>query len=273
MVDLHCHILSGIDLDDGAQDMKTSMDMLRTAAASGVDTIVATPHFHPDYNAPAHFASQRQSRLLRLREAGGKELPNCPRLLGGAEVELTPGLPDLDGLELLCMEGTSCLLVELPKTAFPLWVMDTLYRLQSQRGITPILAHPERHYIIQSDPQLLYKIVQAGTLAQLDAPSLYPGRQGYDFAKKLISHNVAHFISSDGHNDTTRKMDMTPYLPYYASPDGENPAQQLLRNGDLLIEQRFFQPDAEPIPFKREKEPGKSTVWNRLKSIIKKDRP
>ena len=202
MFDIHTHILPGID--DGAKDMDTSLAMLAMAADSGTKNIVLTPHFIegewlPDWDRIV-------SGCQRLQAAARER--NLPlNLYPGAEIAIHyDNLERLKGPGPYCINGGCYALVELPATHIPHYIDEFLFVLQA-RGITPIIAHAERHPEIARKPDVLLAWIRKGALVQMNAPSLI-GRMG-DKAKAaaelLLANNLVHVIGSDGHGVNFRR--------------------------------------------------------------------
>ena len=152
MIDLHCHILPGVD--DGSADEEESCAMARLAVESGVTDIAATPHC----NAPDPFYNYADSalhaRFARLRQRLERE--QIPlRIHEGMEVFTTPELPRLlDEGRLLTLGGTRYLLIEFAFGESE-WFFDEMLAAVRARGLTPVLAHPERYTCVQDEPRLL----------------------------------------------------------------------------------------------------------------------
>lgn len=199
MVDLHSHILPG--LDDGAVDLEASMAFARAAAADGTETIVATPHVSLSYDTPpAAIHDGVESLRAALREAG-VEL----ELAAGAEVAASR-LSELDDetLHSLCIGQGPYLLVESPYSAAPFFD-EQVFGLQT-RGFRPLLAHPERCPLFQRDRARLERLVAQGVLCSVTAGSVSGrfGRAVRRFTHDLLRAQLVHDISSDGH-DTGRR--------------------------------------------------------------------
>lgn len=205
MYDLHAHIIPAID--DGAKDLDTSLDMLKMAQEHGTVGIVATPHAIEGEWLPAwEKITTACAELQQQAVAANINISLYP----GAEVAM-----HLDILELVkepgpyCLNGGRYMLVELPATHIPQFADDFFFTLQA-RGITPILAHPERHPQIARDPAILLEWIYRGVLIQLNGPSLI-GRMGpkaMATAELLLVNDMVHAIGSDAHSARTR----TPQL-------------------------------------------------------------
>lgn len=149
MIDLHTHILPG--MDDGAPDVQISLELLQQQLAQGVDTVALTPHFYRTKEHISEFLQRRTNAMAELTSAT-KGRP-CPHLVLGAEVAWMPGMADWPELEELCYTGTKNLLVELPFIPWQDELFRQLYSLEGRRGITPVLAHVERYADSQSKKQ------------------------------------------------------------------------------------------------------------------------
>ena len=175
LVDLHCHILPGID--DGAKNLDVSMSLIQKEMEDGVVGIVFTPHFHYERITLDAFVQQRKmayrSVVAQLAE---RKLPLAVKL--GAEVYFTTALASLD----------------LSKLAFAV----------QNRGYTPILAHVERYPYVTEDPTLLYRWVSSGALAQINASGLVRSGHTAKWLHKLLDWNLVHLMCSDCHSVTTR---------------------------------------------------------------------
>lgn len=196
MIDLHTHILPGVD--DGAPDMETSLAMARAAHDAGVGTLVATPHVNSRYEQTSASIARRVGELnLALARAG---VPVA--VVTGAEVSLSSvSALDLDELAALCVGNSDCLLVESPYRTDADYIEDVLFDIQL-KGLRPMLAHPERAPVFQRDVERLARIVDRGVLCSITAGSL-AGRFGgtvYRFALQLVERGLVHNIASDMHD-------------------------------------------------------------------------
>lgn len=200
MIDLHCHVLPGID--DGPATIEGSLALARAAAAGGTRTLVATPHVSSRYDNDA-------ASIAALTGEVGAELRDF-----GIDVELRPGaeiaiskLAELDPAELaaLGLGGGPYLLLEPPFTAVATGVGE-LVREVLRRGHRVVLAHPERSPGFHRDPALLAELVLEGVLTSVTASSLV-GRFGRDvqrFALAMIERGLAHNVTSDAHDHLKR---------------------------------------------------------------------
>lgn len=207
MIDIHCHILPGID--DGAKDPAMSEVMLAAQADSGVHRLFLTPHFYPEEMPLDEFLAARDSAWGQLAP---RLRPEDPQLRLGAEVRYCRQLLELD-LRKVTLGDSDYLLLELPGRYYPSFAVQILEELQSQ-GIIPILAHVERCAYFREDPRLLKRLIDAGALAQVSASALFD-RKDKNFACACLEHGLAHMAASDAHNLTGRRpcMDALNRLP------------------------------------------------------------
>ena len=196
MLDLHCHILPGID--DGPSTMEQAVGMAIAARQDGTRTIVATPHSR-DVNERASIACVRAVARRLNAELRARSVPL--HVLLGMENHLALDTPEqVDAGAGLPIEGTRCILIELPFELYPYYTGDTLRNLRL-RGLLPIVVHPERNRAVQRNPQLIAGLVQDGARSQITAGSL-TGDMGLDAqrsAEELLRLGLAHVIASDGH--------------------------------------------------------------------------
>lgn len=202
MIDLHTHILPG--LDDGPKDLEEALAMASLAAAGGIAAVVATPHVMPGvYDnsketilaALGGFKEQLYSRGIDLK------------VYPGAEYIIDPQLPLWlkQGQALTLNDGGRYLLVEFPQTGIPIFADQIIFEVQLL-GVTPIIAHPERNAVFLKDPDRLQRFIERGCLCQGTGGSL-TGRFGarvQQVAAQYLTGGCYHFISSDAH-DTVRR--------------------------------------------------------------------
>ncbi len=208
MVDIHCHVLPG--LDDGSPDTATSVAMARLAVAAGITAMIGTPHWIEDEHETDPVAVRQTARDLQV-ELNSRAIPLT--VLPGNEAFICPDLPDRlkKGDVLTLADKGTHLLVELPYEDLPTYVDDVIFRLQLQ-GITPVFAHVERYAYIRSDWRVLDRWVQRGCLAQVNASTL-SGRRKDDFAQDLMDRGLVACTATDAH-DTTRRAPVALQRPF-----------------------------------------------------------
>lgn len=195
MIDLHCHLLPGID--DGPPDMATALEMARAHVAAGVGTVVCTPHVTHDLpNDAARIAAAVETTRAALADA---RVPL--EILPGAEIAITKAADlDDDALRALALGGGPWLLVEAPLRLTP--GVDLVVQSLLLRGHRVVVAHPERSPFFQRDADALRRLVAGGALVQLTTGSL-TGQFGTTvrrFADALLREGLVHNIASDAHD-------------------------------------------------------------------------
>jgi protein-tyrosine phosphatase len=196
MIDLHCHVLPGID--DGPPTIEDSLELARAAAAGGIRTIVATPHVSWQYRNGAQAIAVLVETLNSRLQSEAIELDIRP----GAEIAISSAVEmTTQELTALRLGGGPWLLIECPLTPVASGFDAILMSLQND-GHRILLAHPERCPAFRSNPDLLRSLVQAGLMTSITA-SAFSGRFGREvrrFAFKLIADELVHNVASDAHN-------------------------------------------------------------------------
>jgi protein-tyrosine phosphatase len=202
LIDLHCHILPGID--DGPATQDDSLAMAKRAFEDGIHTIVATPHaLNGIYLNPAKKIISRVKALQKILSNNHIQIELC----AASDVHLCPHMLELvdSGDALTINNAKKYILLELPSQAIPKGVRDEIFKLKLN-GITPIITHPERNAIIQHDLDILYALVSMGALSQITAMSL-TGDFGL-FVKRaaetMLQKRLVHIIASDAHSIDNR---------------------------------------------------------------------
>lgn len=250
MIDLHCHILPGID--DGAKNMEDSIAMARSAVAEGITHILATPHHK------AHGWNNEKAAIVQLvdqvQAAIDKEgIPLT--IFPGQEVRLYGELiEDIEAGKIQFIdEANQYLLIEFPSSEIPTYTAQLFYRLQHQ-GVTPIIVHPERNQGVLKDPKQLKELIDKGALAQLTAGS-YIGAFGKEVAKlsrDLIEADLIHYIASDAHNLTSRPYHLKEAYAQLEKAYGSNLVKRFQQmTKDLVNGDPVFPPETKEIKKKR----------------------
>jgi len=225
MIDIHCHILPGVD--DGAPDMETSIAMARIAAKDGIHTIIATPHL-----ASATFSKEK---LLEAVAQLNTTLlhQNIPlTVLFGAEVQAHIALSIADRF---CLAGSSFLLVEFPHSYLPIDATELISAL-TKRSITPIIAHPERNIQIGREPWRLNTLLGIGAKIQITAESI-TGKMGMaakNCAEYLLQNGHVHYLATDSHAPGFREPILSKAVKQAARIIGDEQAKKLVMAAGIL---------------------------------------
>jgi protein-tyrosine phosphatase len=225
VIDIHCHLLP--EVDDGPRSWDAAVEMCRMAAADGITHSVATPHANDRYVYDRAYLSglldQLREKLRKeLGEGSQAELPeeSQEKLRGeprrAAPLQLTLGCDfhlSFENLERVLEQPhaytigeTNYLLIELSNFSVPTRLEDCLFRL-GDRGLIPILTHPERNPILQQTPQRILEWAEQGCLIQVTASALTGlwGERPELIARWLLDRSAVHILASDAH-DTKRRV-------------------------------------------------------------------
>lgn len=199
IVDIHNHVL--FDIDDGATVVETAHSMVATAAEQGTQLLVCTPHFDREYK---QIRQDCEERLAVLQA----QAPEGIQLVLGLEVYLQANLAELyDQKRIWTLNNSHYLLVELPMREYPEYT-EKVFNELIQRGIVPIVAHPERNQQLRENPQLAKTLAELGCQFQLNLSSLL-GRHGKAVqaaAQAFLANGLYCCVGSDAHNESTRPM-------------------------------------------------------------------
>ena len=227
MVDLHCHILPG--LDDGAKTIEDSLAMAEDAISDGITHVVATPHANSTY--PFEF-----SRVRAAQKELSAKLEGRLTLATGCDFHLSP--ENLSAIRRdpapFCINQKDYLLVEFNDFSIPPSMDQALHELQLA-GIHPVVTHPERNRLLRAQPERLRKWVELGCYAQVTAGSLTgvfgPGSQ--QVAWTWMGSGLIHFVSTDAHNTVRRPLKLKFAYDAIAEQFGEDSARALLLENPL----------------------------------------
>jgi protein-tyrosine phosphatase len=249
MIDIHCHILPGID--DGAQNLSDSLEMAEQAVEQGIHTIIATPHYIKNrYENPKQtiFAKVEElNEAIKINNIDLKILPGQePRIDGDL-------LTGIDKGEIIPLAGTSYLFIEFPSAHVPRYTEQLFYDLQ-RNGLIPVIVHPERNQEIIERPERLYQFIKNGALSQVTASSICGnlGKKIKSFSQQLIEFNLAHFIASDAHNIAKRGFKLQDAYRKVSSDFGTDYEYMFKENTELLVARKnIYREIPEQIKRKR----------------------
>ena len=210
MVDFHSHILPG--MDDGADSLRTGIQMLRESARQGVDLICATPHFSPDEDDVLSFLGRREEAFSYLSSAVKKRSGETfPEIRLGAEVQYAPGMSELEEVRDLCLEGTPFLLIDPPVAPWSDAMLDEIELCGRTLRCVPVIAHIDRCMRLLHDESLIARTKGRRMLIQANA-SFFIHRRSRERALKHLTDGDIHFLGSDCRN----LHDRAPNLGYAA---------------------------------------------------------
>lgn len=236
MIDLHLHLLPGVD--DGAATIEISRAMLERAELLGFTSLVATPHLSGRL-APAYDEKVRAALSSVRQEAEAFAIAIAIEL--GYEIQLSPDLPDrLQRGERSRLADSTTVLVELPFAGWPLFTESVLFDLQTM-GLRPLLAHPERYAAIQADISKGLELAERGVLMQITAGSVAGlfGKPAQRVAEQFLRQGAVTVLASDAHSAGQRFVSVADGIARTQSLIGPARTQQLIYdNPKALLESR-----------------------------------
>jgi len=201
MIDFHSHILPGID--DGSRNIEESILLLNELKGQGIGAVAATPHFYASRRSPQEFLDRRDHAYERLVLS----LPGgLPKIFLGGEILYYPGISRMHELDLLCLQGTDLLLLEMPFKTWSEYMLDEILDIARSRQYTLLLAHIERYYFKQTR-SIWDSLLQEDVLMQANA-DFFLGFFQSQRALSLIKQGRIHLLGSDCHNMETRRPRM-----------------------------------------------------------------
>lgn len=200
-VDFHTHILPRID--DGSRSVEESLALLRLSAEQGIGEVILTPHFYPQYDTPQRFLEKRHRAMEALR---ARVEPGMPALRTGAEVYFFPQMSHTDALRELTIEGTDCILVEMPAAPWTDRIYRELEEIHHNQGLTPIVAHVDRYLGRFRDYSIPKRLAGLPVLVQANASFFLEGSKGMN----ILRSRQIHLLGSDCHNMRSRRPNLGP---------------------------------------------------------------
>jgi protein-tyrosine phosphatase len=235
MIDLHCHLLPGID--DGPETLGEALEMARIAVVNGIEEAHVTPHLHPGRwdNDLQKISAAVESYRAALAQA------DIPLSLGfAAEVRL-----DYDIVPLIeagrvpflgTLEGHQVMLLEFPHSHVPVGA-DKFVAWLLARNIRPMIAHPERNKDVMRDPDRIEPFVREGCLLQLTADSVSGGfgELCAQRAREFLERGWVSVLASDAHDTVDRPPRIAPGRDAAAQIVGEEEARRMTYGTPLRI--------------------------------------
>ena len=203
MIDFHNHVLPGVD--DGSKNMEMTLNMLRTASNQGVKKIINTTHLqHPKMegkNTDFEYIQDISKKVINEAKYNGIDID----IKIASEVYYLPNLCELIDNPLATINNY--MLIEFPAIIVPNNFEETFFQLKL-KGITPILAHPERYRFVQEDVGKLERLKEMDVLFQIDAGSIigHFGNKTKKTSMNMLTMGYCHLIGSDAHNDKRRSF-------------------------------------------------------------------
>lgn len=247
MIDIHTHILPGVD--DGSKNMKMSLEMVAASYNDGVDTIVVTPHCMPGvYNNIVNesLANKWNSLYTAVKDAG---IPVHMRK--GMEILISEKTMKLiNEKKIWTLNNSNYLLVEFAFDEEPAWCTEKLKEI-AKLGYIPVIAHPERYFFVQQNPQIVYEWYMEGYGIQMNKESLLGmfGKREKQTADSLIRHNIVTCVASDTHRPDRRTPGLKDIFEYLNDKYGGEYTHMLVKANPSRIVNNKPMVGYDPIPY------------------------
>jgi len=237
VIDIHSHILA--EVDDGPKSWDVSQEMCRMAREDGVEYMIATPHANDRYHYDREYLTRA---LAHLRQLVGP----TPRLGLGCDFHLSFEniQAALESASRFTIESTNYLLVELSNYSVPPHISDSLMRL-GDKGLVPILTHPERNPILQKSLKRVLEWVEIGVVVQVTASACtgFWGETVRRSAHWLLEHDAVHVLASDAHDTKHRKPGLSEARDIVTELRGAEVAHALVDGNPRAIV------SGQPLPY------------------------
>ncbi|TDG12868.1 capsular biosynthesis protein [Seongchinamella unica] len=245
MIDLHCHMLPGID--DGARDLPTALKMAELAVADGITLTACTPHIYPGLFENTHTGIRQAVEAFR-RELAAADIPL--ELTYGADIQVVPEL--VSGLQnkvLPTLHGSRYFLFEPPHHVSLPRLGDLIHNTLLS-GYVPVITHPERLSYIESDYPRFLAAAEQGAWIQLTGGSLLGrfGRRVQQVAERFLRDGVTHLLASDGHNLSNRTPELAEARAAAAAIVGEDEARRLVQERPAAVIANLNPAAVAPVP-------------------------
>ena len=227
MIDIHTHLIPGID--DGSESYDETKRICEMLYEQGVDRIVATPHFYADSSNPEDFIERRDASFETMQDLAEKY-----HIIKGAEVRYYSGIGRSEGIDMLLIEGTRFLLLELTERRVNDFVINDLMKLRS-RNIRPIIAHLNRYREFRDNGFIEFCNMN-GIPIQLNTEcilSRFSRRRAID----LIASERVQFLATDCHDVAGRKPEMKEAVDVVRRYLGDEITDDFIRNEGMILDE------------------------------------
>ena len=233
MIDIHSHILPGID--DGSKNVEMSLEMLSRISEQDIDTVFLTPHFYADMNDPESFLQKRREAFGTLVKGITDSGISCPRLLAGAELHYYRGIGRSEHITKFCMGNSRFVLIEPMFREWNPAFVDEIKEIGYNDDLKVIIAHIERY--LDQDKGLLRELInEPGIYIQSNA-EFFVDRKTRRKALKMFEEGIIDFLGSDCHNMTSRAPNLEEAVNIITDKFGASCLRRIEENNAQLLEE------------------------------------
>lgn len=233
MIDIHTHILPGID--DGSRNTAMTEQMLEEEKRQGIEAVLATPHFYAHRHTIPQFLERRQASLEKVKESLLAKRDDLPKIAVGAEVYYFAGIGRAKELPELCYEGTDILLLEMPFTQWSREVYQDVREILYRQELRIVLAHVERYLPFQKDKSIFEQTLELPLYIQLNAEDLTCRGKKRRWCLKQIAAGGRILLASDCHNTEERAPNLEAAMAVIGKKAGSEAAARLKENANTLF--------------------------------------
>lgn len=231
-IDMHCHILPGVD--DGSVNIDQTLKMMQVAYDDGTRGMIATPHYH--IGRMVSDRKECESRLEAVKKKAKESGIHMDLYLGTEVYYFSEAFDKIVDGEIMSLAGSSYVLIEFePRVEFER-ILRAAANAASE-GYVPIFAHVERYMCLLEKPALCKELIEHGALLQINAASVV-GKHGKDvqkFDKKILKKKWVSFVASDAHGDKHRRPRLMEAYEYVKKKVGEDYADDIFYNNQIKI--------------------------------------
>ena len=234
LVDFHNHILPAVD--DGSKSLDMSLAMLKEAQRQGITDVVNTIHFqHPKMDKKNVEYSYILNIMNNLQEEVYKN-DIIIKIHLTSEVYYLPNLVEVSRNKLTTFGKNKYMLIEFPINLYPTGYENEIYELQL-KGISPIIAHPERYRFVNNDYKIFQKWIDKGYIIQIDGGSVlgHFGKSVKKTANYMLRNGYVHLIGSDAHNHLKRNFCLLDAYNYVGKKISKELVETLKLNAINLL--------------------------------------
>lgn len=262
LYDIHTHIVFGVD--DGSRSLEESIEMIKKFIDSGFSGIIATSH----YDKGRYLATKEKvvNGVEIIREELKRQNIDF-EIYPGNEIQIdTDTINDIQNNKAMRLNNSRYVLCELPFFTKPNYAENIFYEMQLN-GWIPIIAHAERYYYVQEDPDWLLPFIKSGCLIQMNLSSL-TSPDSKDISRELLERNMVHLFGTDAHQSHWRSPEVNEELQLLKTIIDEKKYELLLSiNPKKVIDNEIISSNYNQIIHKKEedtKKEKKNRKWFKL---------